>query len=154
MFEAPSYINFRDILMTSFQWPNLQKAITRKNKNKTFFNFHQVHLPIIFYQLTKFEATCCNSFWDILTTSFQCQNLPRVITRKNFFFYFHQVIYSLSSISWPSLKLLAVIVFEIFWLQVFNAKNLQRKMAIKTFFKIFTRLSTHYPLLPVKVLSS
>ena len=38
---------------------------------------------------------------------------------KIFFNIFHQVIYSLSSISWPSLKLLAVIVFEISWLQNF-----------------------------------
>ena len=32
MFEAASYNNFRDILMISFQCPNLQKAIARKKK--------------------------------------------------------------------------------------------------------------------------
>ena len=32
MFEAASYNNIRDILMTGFQCPNLQRAITRKNK--------------------------------------------------------------------------------------------------------------------------
>ena len=31
---------------------------------------------------------------------------------------FHQVFYLLSSISWPSLKLLAVVVFEISWLKI------------------------------------
>ena len=69
-------------------------------------------------------ATCCNSFWDTLITSFQCQKLQRARTQKNriSFSNFHKVIYSLSSISWPSLKLLAVTVFEISWLQVFNAK--------------------------------
>ena len=91
-FRAPSYNNFRDILMTSFQWSNLQRAMTRKNEI-TFFKFPPGYLLIIFYQLTNFEATCYNSF-----------------------------IYSLSFISWLSLKLLAVIVFEISWLQVFNAK--------------------------------
>ena len=43
------------------------------------------------YQLTKFEATCYNSF----------------------FYNFHQNIYSLSTITSPSLKVIAVIVFEI-----------------------------------------
>ena len=44
--------------------------------------------------LTKFEATCCNSFCDILIASFQCQNLHRAITqkKKTSFFKFHQVI--------------------------------------------------------------
>ena len=37
MFEAPSYNNFRKILMKSFRCQNLQKAITRKNKH--FFKF-------------------------------------------------------------------------------------------------------------------
>ena len=40
-------------------------------------------LLIILYQLTKFEAPSYNSFWDILVTSFQCQNLQRAITWKN-----------------------------------------------------------------------
>ena len=59
----------------------------------------------------------------------------------------HQVIYSLSSISWPCLKILAVIVFEISWLQVFNAKNLQRAITQKhnfffNFHQIMYSLST------------
>ena len=37
MFEAPSYKYFRDILMTNFQRPNLQRAITRKKQNSFFF---------------------------------------------------------------------------------------------------------------------
>ena len=83
-----------------------------KGKNlKCFFRFSPSYLLIIFDQLAKFEATCCNSFWDILITSFQCQNLQKSITQNkfnNFFLNFHQVIYSLPSISWPSLKLIAV----------------------------------------------
>ena len=42
-----------------------------------FLNFLPGYLLIIFYQLTKINATCCNSFLDILITSFQCQNLER-----------------------------------------------------------------------------
>ena len=41
---------------------------------------------------------------------------------KNFFSNFHQLISSSSSISWPSLKPLAVIVFEISWIQIFKVK--------------------------------
>ena len=58
-----------------------------------------------------------------MNTKFQSPNLQREIILKkinNFFFNFHQLIYSSSSISWPSLKLLAVIVFEISWLQIFK----------------------------------
>ena len=72
-----------------------------------------------------------NNFPDILMTSFYCQNLQRAITKKTTFLNFHQVIYSLSSISWPSLKLLAVVVFEISGLQVFNARNLLRAITQK-----------------------
>ena len=46
-FEAPSYNSFRDILITSFQWPNLERAISQKKIQVT---------GIILYQLTKFEA--------------------------------------------------------------------------------------------------
>ena len=35
-FEAPSCHNFRDIMNTNFQRPNLQREIIRKNK-ETFF---------------------------------------------------------------------------------------------------------------------
>ena len=101
---------------TFFQSTNLQREIIRKKKKITFFKFSPVDLLIIFYQLTKFEAPSCYSFRDIMITNFQCPNLQREIIRKkenNFFFNFHQLIYSSSSISLPSLKLLAVIVFEI-----------------------------------------
>ena len=37
-FEAPSYTSFRDIMITNFQSPNLQRDIMRKNKI-TFFYF-------------------------------------------------------------------------------------------------------------------
>ena len=39
MFEAAIFNNFRDILITIFQRPNLQKAITRKNKIVFFLIF-------------------------------------------------------------------------------------------------------------------
>ena len=41
-FEAPSYFSFRDIMITNFQSPNLQRAIIRKNYNIFFLNFHQL----------------------------------------------------------------------------------------------------------------
>ena len=65
---------------------------------------------IIFYKLSKFEAPSCNGF-EI--SSFLCPNLQRAITQKNImsFVNFYQVIYSLSSISGPSLKRLAAIFF-------------------------------------------
>ena len=75
---------------------------SKKTTKKTFFsNFHQSIL-IILYQLTKFEAPSCYSFRDIMITNFQSPNLQREIIRKkynNFFFNFHQLISSSSSIS-------------------------------------------------------
>ena len=55
-----------------------------------------------------------------MITNFQSPNLQREIIRKqynNFFLNFHQLIYLSSSISRPSLKFLAVIIFEISYLQ-------------------------------------
>ena len=70
------------------------------------------NLFTILLQLTKSEATNCNSFQDIFIGSFRCPNLQRALTKKNaktiikkiyiYFIYFHQVIYSLPSISAPS----------------------------------------------------
>ena len=57
-FEAPSQNNYCDIWITSFQWPNLQRAITCKNKI-TFLKISPGYLLTILYQLTKFEATSC-----------------------------------------------------------------------------------------------
>ena len=60
------------------------------------------------------------------------QKMQRAITRKPLlllFFNFHQVIYSLSSISCPSLKLLAVMVFKI---SSFPCPNLQSTITQKT----------------------
>ena len=72
-------------------------------------------------------ANSYNSFWDILITRFQCPNLQRQYLekkqKKKLFFKKHCYNTSLnlliSSISWPCLKLLAIIVFVISWLQVF-----------------------------------
>ena len=80
------------------------------------------NLFTILLQLTKSKAASCNSFQDIFIGSFQCPNLQRALTQKNAkvitkkkeiycFIYFHRVIYSLPSISCPTLELLAVKVF-------------------------------------------
>ena len=52
------------------QMSKLQRAITRKNAkgnnskktNTLFFKFSPDNLLIILYQMSKFEATSCNSF--------------------------------------------------------------------------------------------
>ena len=118
----------------SFLCPNFQRAITKNNN--FFFKFSPGYLLIILYLLTKFEAPSCYTFWDILITKLNSQ---RAITCKNakgnnskkikyFFLNFHQVIYSVSSISCPSLKLLAAIVFEI---SSFLCPNFQRAITQK-----------------------
>ena len=38
------------------------KGNNSKKYNNFFLKFPQGYLLIIFYQLTKFEATCCSSF--------------------------------------------------------------------------------------------
>ena len=68
------------------------------------------------------------------------QKMQRAITLKNkitFFKKSHQVIYSLFSISCPSLKVLAVLVFKI---SSFLCQNLQRAITFKksTFFFKFS----------------
>ena len=86
-FEAPSCNTFRDIMITNFQSPNLQREIIQENKI-TFFKFSPNDLLIILYQLTKFEAPSCYSFRDIMIINFQSPNLQREIIRKFFFFFF------------------------------------------------------------------
>ena len=101
MFEAASCNNFQYIFITctSFQCSNLQRTIA------IFFQFSPGNLLIILYQLTKIEAPRYNNFLDIFImfiTSFQCPNLQRAMTQKTnklFFIIFHQIIYTLSSIS-------------------------------------------------------
>ena len=68
---------------TNFHSPNLQREIIRKQSNN-FFYFHD--LLIILYQLTKFEASSCYIFRDIIITNFQSPNLQREIIKKNNFF--------------------------------------------------------------------
>ena len=41
-FEAPSCYNFRDIMITNFQSPNLQREIIQKKLNNFFSDFHQL----------------------------------------------------------------------------------------------------------------
>ena len=84
---------------TNFQSSNLQMEIIRKNKISFFLIFSPIDLLIILYQLTKFEAPSCNTFRDIINTIFQSPNLQREIIKKKLFIDFHQLIYSLTSIS-------------------------------------------------------
>ena len=81
----------------------MQRAIRKKNTPG--------NLIIILYQLSKFEAPSCNGFWD---TKFTITKFAMGDNSTNFFFFFlnfHQVIYTLSAISFASLKLLAVKFF-------------------------------------------
>ena len=57
--------------------PKFAKGKNSKKKITTFFKFSPGNLLIIFYQLTKFEDTCFDSFWDILITSFLCQKVAK-----------------------------------------------------------------------------
>ena len=68
-------------MITNFQSPNLQREIIRKNRI-TFFKFSPINLLIILYQLTKLEASSCDSFRDIMIINFQSPNLQREIIRK------------------------------------------------------------------------
>ena len=81
-FEAHSCYSFRDIMITNFQSPNLQREIIRKKIKELFFRFSPIDLLMILYQLTKFEAPSCYSFRDIMITNFQGPNLQREIIRK------------------------------------------------------------------------
>ena len=63
--------------------PKFAKGINSTKKKQTFFKFSSDNLLIILYQLTKFEATSCKSFLDILITSFKCQNLNGKICKGN-----------------------------------------------------------------------
>ena len=68
-----------------------------------------------------------HTFWEILLTSLKCPNLQRAITLKKcegICSKLNQVNYTSSSISWPSFKSLAQIVFEISW--SLKCPNLQR----------------------------
>ena len=95
----------------------------------------------VLLQLTKSEATSCNSFQDIFIGSFRCPNCKGLLLKKNakaktkkkeihFFLNFHQVIYSLTSISCSTLVLLAGRVFEI---SSFLCQNLQRAITQKKY---------------------
>ena len=91
------------------------------------------NLFTILLQLTKSEATSFNSFRDIFIGSFRCPNLQRALIQKNAkvitkYGNFQQVIYSLPSISCPTLELPAVTVFEI---SSFLCPNLQRAITKK-----------------------
>ena len=57
-FQAASLNNFKDILLTSLKYPNLQRAITPKIINETDTLF------AILYQLTKFQAPSSKYFFD------------------------------------------------------------------------------------------
>ena len=50
----------------------------------SFFQFKlpPANLLIILYQLTKFEAPGCNSFWDLLITNFNSDPLKGALLHK------------------------------------------------------------------------
>ena len=80
-FEAPSRDTFRDIMITNFHSPNLQREIILKKKI-TFFKYSPIDPLITLYQLTKFEAPSCDTFQDSMITNFHSPNLQREIIRK------------------------------------------------------------------------
>ena len=53
-----------------------QRPVTRKNN---FLQFSMGNLPIILYQLSKFEAPSCNSFWD---TKFAMSKIAKSTSSK------------------------------------------------------------------------
>ena len=95
------------------------------------------HILVHKDDFTKSEATNCNGFWDLSLLHVKMQ---RAITQKNkitFFLNFHQVIYSLSSISCPSLKPLAVIFlrYQAFYVQIVKGQSYKLRKNKRTFFK-------------------
>ena len=97
------------------------------------------NLFTILLQLTESEATSCDSFHDIFIEVFDVQickgHLLKKMQRRNLkkkyiFIYFHQLIYSLPSISCPDLELLAVTIFEI---SCFLCPKLQRAITQKNY---------------------
>ena len=75
-FEATRCNNFLRYLDYKFSMPKFAKGNNSKKIN-IYFNFSPGYLFINCYQLTKFEATCCNSFCNILITSFECQKFAK-----------------------------------------------------------------------------
>ena len=58
------------------------KGINSKKIKYFFFLFSPIDLLIILYQLTKFDASSCYSFRDIMKTNFQSPNLQKEIIQK------------------------------------------------------------------------
>ena len=122
-FQAPSLNSFWDILLTSSKCPNFQRAITPENFDGLSQN--SGNLLIFPYQLNKLEAPSSNGFRDILLTSLKSPYFQRAITPEKtdgIHSKVNQVIYSSSSISWPSFRPLAQILFEKSCWQVWNAQ--------------------------------
>ena len=123
--------------------PKFAKSNNSKKSITTFFLLFLTRLSTYYPQSAdKLWSSSCNSFWGILTTSFQCQNLQK---GNNFKFS-------------PGLLLIIFCQLTMFeaasynnFLDIlitsFQCPNLQRAITGKnkiTFFKILTRLSTHY----------
>ena len=87
----------------------LKKIENGNNSTKLLFpKFSPGNLLIILYQLFKFEAPSCNNFWDV---KFSMSKFAKDNNSKTFL-NFHPVFFSLSSISWLSLKLPALILLR------------------------------------------
>ena len=124
------------------------KGNNPKKLKQLFFTFSPCYLLIIFYQLTKFEATCCKSFLRYLDYKFSMPKFAKgnnsKIFLKNKFSpgYLLIIFYQLTKFDATCCNS---------FLRCFKSKNVQRAITPKnkiTFFLNFTRLSTHYPLLP------
>ena len=79
-FQAPSSNCFRDILLTSFKWPNLQRAITLAKIEGIHSKVYQVIYSSSPNQMTKFQTHSLNNFRDSLLTSLKYQNFQWAIT--------------------------------------------------------------------------
>ena len=129
------FFNFFSRLRSHYPLSAIKRGITRQREIiKTFFT-----LLTILYQQTKSEATSFNSFskhpyYKFLMTKFAFgQSLEKNVKGKNLKILFlikkkSPGIYSLSSIRCQSLKLLAVIVFDI---SSFLCANMQRAITRK-----------------------
>ena len=53
----------------------MQRAITQKIRYNFFFLIFTRYLLIILYQLTKYEALSCDSFWDIFIAKLHYDSL-------------------------------------------------------------------------------
>ena len=84
-FQNPSlnfFLNGRKDVRTHKPNPICSPLFQSWGHNHFFFKFAPGILLVILYQMTKFEASSCNTFQDIMVTNFQSPNLQREIIKK------------------------------------------------------------------------